>query len=199
RVRAAFAAGCVMSLFEELYGDLFEAATPLDALRLLQGFDNQTLAGDRVLWQVSRAALAMPTVRQALADCTAADVLPTLEESEEGRRFLTELRVYLKQYGQRLPAFGALTEPSWIEDPTPAIACLQAYITCLEVHPEAEQAGLAAERDKAIAEARAKLADYPQPVVTRFEALLAAAQIGVGIKEDNHWVIERLFYQMRRL
>jgi len=196
---AAFVAGCAMSLFEELYGELFEGATPLDALRLLQGFDNQTLAGDRVLWQLSRAALTLPAVRQALAECAAADVLPALEQSGEGGRFLAELRAYLDQYGQRLNVFGALTEPSWIEDPTPAIACLKAYTTRPEALPEAEQARLAAERDEAVAQARATLAGYPQPVVTQFETLLKAAQSAVGIKEDNHWVIERLFFQMRRL
>lgn len=197
---AAFSGGAAMSEFEELYRELFEGATALDALRLLQGFDNLTLEGDRALWQLSRAALTMPTVRQTLAERAAADVIPALEQSNEGRRFLADLRAYLKQYGQRLNAFAAgITQPSWIEDPTPAIECLKAYATRPDGRPEAEQAWLAAERDKAIAEARAKLAGYPQPVVTQFETLLKAAQASASIREDNHWVVERLFYQMRRL
>ncbi len=198
-LRATLPAMFAVSQFEELYRELFEDATPLEALRLLQGFDNQSLAGDRVLWLLSRAALTMPSVRQALAECSAADVIPALEQSGEGRRFLADLRAYLNQYGQRLNVFGGLTEPSWIEDPTPAIECLKAYTMRPDTRPEAEQAWLAAEREKAIAEARTKLAGYPQPVVTRFETLLKAAQSGTGIKEDSHWAVVPIFYQMRRL
>lgn len=197
---AGFLGAAAMSEFEELYRDLFEGATSLDALRLLQGFDNFSLEGDRALWQLSRAALTMPTVRQALAERAAADVIQALEQSGEGRRFLADLRAYLEQYGQRLNTMVAgIAEPSWIEDPTPAIECLKAYSTVTEARPEAEQARLAAGREKAIAEARAKLAGYPQLVVARFETLLKAAQAGASIREDNHWVVERLFYQMRRL
>ncbi len=198
-VRATLPATIAMSLFEELYCELFEGATPLNAMRLLQGFDNQSLAGDRMLWGLSRTALTMPTVHQVLAECAAADVIPALEQSDEGRRFLADLRAYLNQYGQRFNVFGGLTEPSWMEDPTTAIECLKGYLTRPEANPEAEQAWLAAEREKAVTEVRAKLMGYPQPVVTRFETLLKAAQVGTGIKEDSHWVVVPILYQMRRL
>ncbi|HEY1409711.1 MAG TPA: PEP-utilizing enzyme [Promineifilum sp.] len=186
--------------FEELYCELFDGATTLDALRLLQGFDNFSLEGDRALWRLSRLALSMPGVRQALAEPAAADIIPALEQTAEGRRFLGDLRDYLEKYGKRLNSFAAgMVEPSWIEDPIPAVECLKAYMTVTEADPEAEQARLAAEREKAVAQARAKLAGYPQPVVERFETLLKAAQAGGSIREDNHWVVERLFYEMRRL
>jgi phosphohistidine swiveling domain-containing protein len=197
---AAIPAIFAMSQFEELYCDLFEGATPLDALRLLQGFDNKTLEGDRALWQLSRAALTLPGVHQALAECAAADVIPALEGSSEGRRFLADLRAYLNQFGRRLNPFYALNEPSWIEDPTTAIEYLKAYATRPNTDPEAEQARLAAGREKAIAEARARLAGYPQAIVTQFETLLKAAQTAVVVSEDhNYWIDQRGWYQMRRL
>ncbi len=189
-----------MSQFEELYCDLFEGATPFDALRLLQGFDNKTVEGDRVLWGLSRAALTMPTVRQMLAERAAADVIPALEQSGEGRRFLADLSTYLNQFGRRLNPFYALDEPSWIEDPTTVIECLKAYATRPDTHPEAEQARLAAGREKAIAKARAKLAGYPQPIVAQFETLLKAAQTAAVVSEDhNYWIDQHGWYQMRRL
>ena len=194
--RATFSAMMAVGLFEELYCEVFEGATSLDAMRLLQGFDNQTLVGDRALWQLSRAALTMPGVHKALAECAVAEVIPALEQSGEGRRFLADLRAYLNQYGQR---FLELAEPSWIEEPTPVIEILKAYMTRPDTRPEAEKAWLAAEREKAIAEARSRLAGYPQPVVARFETLLTAAQTGTGIKEDSHWSFLPLFYQIRRL
>ena len=198
-VLGQFPAMTAMSLFEELYCELFEGATSFDALRLLQGFDNQSLAGDRLLWYLGRAALTMPAVHQLFAEHPAADIIPALELSGEGRRFLAELGVYLDRYGQRLNVFGGLTEPSWLEDPTPAIEILKAYTMQPDTRPEMELAWLADEREKAVAEARARLTGYPQPVVARFETLLKAAQAATIIKEDNHWAVVSIFYQMRRL
>lgn len=197
--RIAFPAMAAMSLYEELYDELFPDAAPLDALRLLPGFDNQTLAGDRQLWELSRLALEMPAVQHVITENPAEKVIPGLETFPEGRRFLVAFRAYLRQHGERLNAFGQLTEPSWFESPVTAVACLQAYVTHSEADPEAERARLVAARDQAVAEARARLAGYPSPVRTQFEMLLRAAQLAAGIKEDNHWVVERLCYQMRRL
>ncbi len=180
--------------------DLFEGATTLDALRLLQGFDNKILEGDRALWQLSRTALTMPTVHQILAERAVADVIPALEKSDEGKRFLAELRAYLDQYGKRLNSAFALTEPSWIENPTIVIENLRAYITRPDARPEAEQAALAAEREKAIVEARAKLKGYPQKVITQFETLLKAAQTATVVHEEhNFWIDQRMFYYLRQI
>lgn len=189
-----------MSQFEELYCDLFPGATTLDALRLLQGFDNKVLESDRALWQLSRTVLTRPLVHQILAERAAADVIPALETSEEGKRFLVDLRLYLDQFGKRLNSAFALTEPSWIENPTIVIENLKAYITRPDPRPEAEQAVLAAEREKAIAEARAKLTGYPRPIIAQFETLLKAAQTAAFVHEEhNYWIDQRLFYQVRQV
>ncbi len=127
-------------------------------------------------------------------------MIPALEKSAEGQPFLADLRAWLAQYGQRLNSAFALGEPSWIEDPTPAIEYLQAYLAQPEPRPEMEPARLAAGREQAVAEARARLAGYPQPVVTRFETLLKAAQVAAVVLEDhNYWIDQRLFYHVRRL
>jgi pyruvate,water dikinase len=189
-----------MSQFEELYCELFEGTTALDALRLTQGFDNKTVEGDRALWRLSRAAPTTPEVRAILSEHAAGDVIPALEQSAASQQFLTDLRAWLAYYGQRLNSAFALGEPSWIEDPTPAIQNLQAYVALPDRRPEMEPSALAAEREQAVAEARAKLADYPQPIVTRFETLLKAAQIGAIVHEDhNFWIDQRLMYHIRRL
>jgi rifampicin phosphotransferase len=189
-----------MSQFEELYCELFEGATTLDALRLTQGFDNKILEGDRALWSLSRAALAAPEVCAILSAHAAGDVIPALEKSTVSQHFLAGLHAWLAQYGQRLNSAFALGEPSWIEDPTPAIEYLQAYIAQAEPRPEMEPARLAAEREQAVAAARARLAGYPQPVVTRFETLLKAAQVAaVALEDHNYWIDQRLFYHVRRL
>lgn len=113
---------------------------------------------------------------------------------------LSDLRAWLAYYGPRLNSAFALGEPSWIEDATPAIRMLQAYVTLPDRRPETEPAALAAEREQAVAAARARLAGYPQPIVTRFETLLKAAQVGAIVHEDhNFWIDQRLMYHIRRL
>jgi phosphohistidine swiveling domain-containing protein len=189
-----------MSQFEELYCELFEGATTLDALRLTQGFDNKTMEGDRALWRLSRAARATPEVCAILSGHAAGDVIPALEKSGASQRFLADLHKWLAYYGQRLNSAFALGEPSWIEDPTTAIQNLQAYVAMPDLRHEMEPAALAAEREKSVAEARAKLAGYPQPIVARFETLLKAAQVAAIVHEDhNFWIDQRLFYHVRRI
>lgn len=196
---AAFPAIVAMSLFEEFFIEQFPTATPLDALRLLQGVDNQTLCGDRELWQLSRKAFATPTVKAILEKHEPASALTALGQFPEGRWFLDELQAYLQKHGRRLNIFGQLTEPSWIEEPVTAVACLQTYLTQHDNNLEAVQMRLMLERDQAIAKARRMLAERSPMVPARFESLLTAAQHAAGVKEDNHWLIQALFYEMRRL
>lgn len=189
-----------LSQFEELYCELFEGATTLEALQLTQGFDNKILEGDRALWRISRLALATPEVFAILSGHAPGEVIPALENSEAGRPFLADLRAWLAQYGQRLNSAFALSEPSWIEDPTPAIEYLQADLAQREPRPGMDLAAMSAAREQAVAAARAKLAGYPQPVVARFEKLLQAAQAAVVVLEDhNFWIDQRLFYHVRRV
>jgi rifampicin phosphotransferase len=189
-----------MSQFEELYCELFEGATTLDALRLTQGFDNKTMEGDRALWRLSRSARSIPEVREILSKQAADKVIPALEKSTACQSFLSDLHKWLAYYGQRLNSAFALGEPSWIEDPTPAILNLQAYVAMPDLLPEMETAALVAEREKAVAEVRLKLAGYPQPIVRRFETLLKAAQVAAIVREDhNFWIDQRCFYHVRRV
>jgi pyruvate,water dikinase len=189
-----------MSQFEELYCELFEGATTLDALRLTQGFDNKTMEGDRALWRLSRLARTTPAAQAILSQHMPGEVIPVLEKSAACQSFLSDLRSWLAYYGQRLNSAFALGEPSWLEDPTPAIQNLQAYVSMPHLRPEMEPAALVAGREQSVAEARAKLAGYPQPVVARFETLLKAAQIAAIVHEDhNFWIDQRLFYHVRRV
>jgi phosphohistidine swiveling domain-containing protein len=189
-----------MSQFEELYCELFEGATTLDALQLTQGFDNKTMEGDRALWRLSRAARSIPEVREILSKHAAGEVITALEKSAASQQFLADLHKWLAYYGQRLNSVFALDQPSWIEDPTPAIQNLQAYVAMSDLRPEMEPASLIAEREKAVAEARAKLAGYPQPIVARFETLLKAAQVAAVVHEDhNFWIDQHFFYHIRRI
>jgi pyruvate,water dikinase len=168
--------------FARLYRDLFGRVSALEAYRLLQGFDNKTLDMGRGLWQLSRKARRMPAVRAVLEGQAAAAVLPALERAPEGRGFLTDLHAYLQEYGQRGATWG-LDTPSWIKDPTPVIKSLQDYLAQDRCTMLTERAAVAAERERLVADARARLRGYPRPVIAQFEALLTAAQEATVLSE----------------
>jgi pyruvate,water dikinase len=189
-----------MSEFSELYEDLFGKGDTFAPYRLLQGFDNKSLEGDRMLWRLSRKALASPAVSKILEECATHEVMAALEACAECRAFLHDLNAYLNEFGQRADKFDTLTGLSWIEDPSPVIKNLRDYMTQPNRDLAAEQAALATERERLIAEARVQLKGYPQPVVTQFETLLKEAQMATVLQEThNYWIDQRGVYQVRRV
>ncbi len=188
------------SLFVDLCADLFADADSFAAYDFLQGLDNKSLETDRGIWQLSRLALAAPGVRAILEERAAADVPDALEGSTEGRTFLAELRAVLDDFGRRGNHFIDFDKPSWIEAPTPVIRTIADYMGHPERDPAAELAKSAAERERLVAEARERLAGYPQQVREQFDFLLQAAQDAIRISEDhNYWIDCRTMYELRRV
>ena len=188
-----------MSQFDDLYRDLFVGEGAFRSYRLLQGFDNKTLEAGRALWELSRRALQSADVRRALEDHPAEAILAELAKTSAGRAFREELRIYLEVFGLRGEKWG-LSYPSWIEDPAPAIKNLRDYIARSDQDPGADHAKLAAERDRAVAEAREQLQGYPQPVIERFEFLLRAAQQGAVLSEEHgFWIDFASTHRVRRV
>src|SRR5439155_10354714 len=117
----------------------------------------------RDLWRLSRSALGRPDVLHALDRPTTGATLAALETTPDGQAFLADLRGYLETWGRRGDKLG-VGYPSWIEDPTPALKQLRDYAAQPDRDVEAEFAGSAEARERAIAEARARLAGYPAGV-----------------------------------
>jgi pyruvate,water dikinase len=130
-------------------------------------------------------------VVRSVLECEASErVIGALRESAAGREFLADLDAYLSRYGMRSDMWG-LGAPSWIEDPTPVIRNLRDYIGRPDGDAPAVRTRRAAEgRERAIAEARERLAVYPAMVVEQFEALLEAAQIATVLSEDHGFWID---------
>jgi len=113
-----------------------------------------------------------------------------LEGSDEGRAFLVALRAYLDEHGRRGSNFFDLARPSWIEDPAPVIDNLKGYLGNADYDVEAQEADLAAERERLTAAARECLRGYPEQVRGQFEHLLQAAQAGAILHEDHGYYID---------
>lgn len=189
-----------MGLFDDVYRDLFGNEAGFGAQRLLQGLPNKSLEADHALWQLSRRALAKPSVKQVLEEQAASVVMTSLAKTAEGQSFLIDFQVFLAEYGQRGLDFLNISKPSWLEDPTPAINNLKDFIGQPDRDLVAEMASRANEREAGLATCRAQLIGYPAPVVGQFEGLLSAAQVATQLQEDhNFWIDQRVFYHMRQV
>ncbi|HET7034471.1 MAG TPA: PEP-utilizing enzyme [Thermomicrobiaceae bacterium] len=187
------------SLFEEFYREIFDESDPLKALRLLQGLDNLTLQMGRELWQLSRAVKASPDVLAIFQTRAPGEVVAALGDLAPGHAFLADFHRWLEQWGYGSASLG-ITTPTWIENPTDVIRMLQDYLARGDHDPAREQEQPAADREVAVAEARAKLENYPEPVREQFEAFLTMAQDANVIHEDhNHWIDFRGNYELRRV
>jgi phosphohistidine swiveling domain-containing protein len=120
----------------------------------------------------------------------AVDVPARLEQFAAGRAFLTELGRHLAEYGHRTTNWG-LSTPSFIEDPRPVLKVLKDYVGQPEsADPTRELERLVAEREAAVADARERLQGYPAAVVSQFETMLEAAQVGLRLTEDHGFYID---------
>lgn len=188
-----------MSLYDELYLEVIENASPMDAYQLLTGVETRTTAGNQALWALSRQALASPTVYQILTTQDARAVSAALRNSSDGQAFLAGLNEFLQQYGKRSDGF-RLRDVSWLEDPTPVIRSIQGYIAQPDRDLAAELQHIAAKSAQQVANLKKQMAQWPQPVVENFETLFAAAQMGYVLSEDHtYWIDFQTVYHTRQI
>lgn len=188
-----------MSLYDEMYLELFEGATLAEAYQRLVGVETRTTAGNQALWALSRQALALPAVCRVLVEHAAGNVLALLGELADGQPFLAGLNEFLQEYGRRSEGF-RLRDVSWLEDPTPAIKIIQGYMAHPDRDLAAETQKIAVRRAEQVIELRQRLQNYPQGVVEQFEKLFAAAQEGYFLSEEHtYWIDFQTVYQTRQI
>jgi rifampicin phosphotransferase len=186
------------SAFQDLYTALFPGNGPLDAYRLCQGFDNMSLEAGRKLWALSRQARADSALARLIETTPARSLPAALEGTDAGRAFLASLNDYLAFYGRRSDTVQELGDPSWTEDPTPALDNIKAYLAQDE-DPDDVLRKAAIEREGLIAAARESLKNHPEDVRGQFEVLLAAAQNFSRVQEDhNFWIDQRSLHEIRQ-
>lgn len=189
-----------MSMFEESYNDLFESRGTLNAYRLLQGFNTKTLELSQGLWDLSRRAESSVEVRSILLRASSADFRTELEKFSQGRVFLRRFDAFLNEHGQRADKYVELSDPSWIEDPSPAIHLLKSYLHQDSQDPRLSTARMSSERIQLIADARDHLKRCSKNEANQFEVLLKAAQAAIVISEDHsYWIDFRTRYEVRRV
>ena len=174
--------------FVELYGELFEPTSPLEAQTLLSGFDVLTTRAARALWPLRELVTDGP-VRTAFLRVAPRDAWTALQAEPAARALLAALEAYLDAYGQRCP-YLIFSAPSLREEPAAVMSMLRHMVERPDADPSALHALQAAKREAAEAEARERLRFYPAPVRVEFEARLAAAQVAAVVGEDHNYLID---------
>ena len=188
-----------MSKFDDLYRDLFGSEGAFDAYRLLQALPNETVKTDQALWALSRQALGMSAVREAIEEHPVAEIPTALASSPEGQVFWAQFQEFLAARGQRSSGWDICGE-SWIENPASPLQNLKDYLSQPERDMEAEMVALADERDRAVESAQERLKGYPQQVREEFDRLLEAAQKGTVLTEDHgFWIDFSAMYRVRQV
>ncbi|MGE0601530.1 MAG: PEP-utilizing enzyme [Dehalococcoidia bacterium] len=187
------------SVFQDLYTSIFPDRPGLAAFKLLQGQDNHSLEAGRELWLIAQEAARNPVLKELIEKTPASELWAALSESGNGRELRQKLSQYLNVYGRRSDNVQDVSTPSWIEDPTPALVNLKKYINDSN-DPRELLARQAADRDAAVAEARAAIAAHPEELRGAFEGLLRIAQ-DFGRLQENHnfWIDQRGTHEARQL
>jgi pyruvate,water dikinase len=178
--------------FCDLYEEVMEPGDPTEAYQCLQGWETQSMASSRGLWRLSRLVVADAELRAAFEANATADLPAVLAASDAGRRFLGALEAYLDDFGWRSDAVYDLGDVTWREDPSIPLGALASYVKMGdEADPDALFAKAVAERDRLLAAARERLADYPE-TRDRFEELYEAARYSNPLTEDHAFWIDQM-------
>ncbi|MDH5696218.1 MAG: PEP-utilizing enzyme [Dehalococcoidia bacterium] len=115
-------------LFEQLCKELLDLNdSQPEFQKLVSGYENKIHEVDRRMWQ-----LGQDSVNKGLADILleteVSELLLKLEQTEAGRQWVKDLRDFLDEDGWRMQHMHVFDEPTWIEDPAPAIWSIRGYI-----------------------------------------------------------------------
>jgi len=110
--------------FQDICTNLFGIdQTSPDFQKATTGFQSKAFQIDRRQWELGQSA-----IKNGLADIFAGDarqVIPQLEQTESGRKWLKDFRAFLEEDGWRAGRECEINEATWIEDPTIPIRNVQ--------------------------------------------------------------------------
>src|SRR5262249_7372837 len=129
---------------------------------------------------------------EVFASARASHIEQLLQQLAVGRQFLVELQTHLREFGWRSDASFELADPMWWEEPTRAIAAIQALLGVPDdMSPDAKLARAAQRRHDLLELIRARLA-HQSAKLARFDELYAQARWYYPIDEDHNACIDQM-------
>ena len=186
------------SRFADFYNDSFKPADQTEPYEVLQGFPTKSLDAGRGLWQLSRTVKASPALMKTFEETDTRDLPRKLEQTDEGRRFLSALGTYLDEFGWRSDVF-ELADLTWRENPVIPLNALQGYIYLADdADPDTRFRQSVERREQLLAQARARLANDAEKLA-EFERRYEAAKGYLNVTEDHNYYIDQIGNTVMRL
>ena len=168
--------------------------------RYLAGRPTFYIETDEKLWALAERARDLGVDGELTAG-EPRDAEQRMRSTADGSRWWSEFEAFLQVYGWRVEETCTIDTPSWVEDPSPALYMLAAFLSSPERHDFGSGlAGAIAERDALIEQARSQLGGGPD--LQRFDEALAtnqAANFAWWNDEHNSLLDRRLAIPVRRL
>ena len=163
--------------------------------RMVAGLPSKSMESDEELRKLADRVRASSELSESFKRNAPEAVLAALPANEEAANFRKDLGAFLAEFGRRFDNEFDSASPSWIEDPTPVMAVIRAYVSQPARDHQAMRDKLTQAREEAIAEARRLLADRPQEVREAFEVELSFAQRATELNEThNFWIDQQATY-----
>lgn len=187
--------GAAYVLFEDLCRELvnIDDKNPL-FLKLMAGFDNKNAQVDKRLFGLSKRIKELGLVETFSGKEKAEELFPKLERTENGRKWLKEFNDFLWEDGWRSTLFFEY-EPSWIEDPNPAIISLRQFLNFDTFRLDETRPRLERERKEAEKEILGRIQPDQRDW---FKALMTSAQRYSSWNEDHIYYCEFYCFAMIR-
>jgi pyruvate,water dikinase len=171
---------------------------PTLSIRLLAGIEVDSGAPSHAMWELGRLAAASEEVSAAF-DAGPDRVLDILvaSGSDDARTFLERFDQFLFEHGARAQNEYDPYSASWEVKPRIALAAIDLMRRSDESQAPANRIGASvAERDRIVAEIRAKIADDPETAGT-FEAALQSSQVFLSGRERAKTNVVTVINEMR--
>jgi pyruvate,water dikinase len=158
--------------FYHLVGQL--GLDPQQISRYLAGERTSILESDEALWKLAGRARELG-VDGLISTKDPAGLKSGLATVENGPTWWHELELFLAEYGWRMEENCVINTPPWIDDPTPVLTALRAFLSQPGLHDFAQaQKHALEERDRAIEEARSAIGNKAD--VEQFDGALASCR-----------------------
>jgi pyruvate,water dikinase len=180
-------------LFKELWG--LNDLSP-EFQRLMSGYDNKMLQVDKRMWELGRSAVAKG-IADIIVNTEPKELFQKLEQNKVGKEWLKDFKNFLDEDGWRIAHLHVFHEPTWVEDPSPAIDRIKGFIQKGDVEwaMDKKRGELVKEREETLA---TLLTRVPKERKDEFLKLLAAAQLAGAFNEEHTYYCENYCHGLIR-
>ncbi|MCH7626116.1 MAG: hypothetical protein IIC83_09355 [Chloroflexi bacterium] len=151
---------------------------------LTEGFENDTRSSDIALWELAKLANSLPEVARAFGRLDIGDIISELPRVSGGDEFLEEFQKCIELYGWRADWWFEISDPTWQDEPGPALSLVKRYMDRQEENPHELLDRASRERLELTDELREQFSSDAEKLAELEEVLEAAEQF-VPVKEGR--------------